>query len=345
MGRAEDLFSRLITDGEAAIEAMIQDRTSEELFLDFKRSADNGAGAKLHQTDRNNLAKAISGFGNAEGGVIIWGVECKNLAALGDVASAKVRIKDPKRFVSWLQGAISGGTVPAHPTVQHVAIMSAQQGEGFAATLIPKSYLAPHQCVSPQQYFMRAGSDFVPVPHAVLQGMFGRRPQPDIFHMWAVGSFQVIPIVGPPQAITFQAGFLLSTNGPGLVHDIFATAELGAPGGKSELKYGFKDKSIWDGSMALGYRFSIVSKDTFKLAPGAIVQPFFLTYRLEPPFLTPLTVIISFGHRDSPTTKIEHIVSPADLHSAYDSYFDKKTSEAEQEFMRTITGGSTEPPV
>jgi len=323
---------------------MIQDRTSEELFLDFKRSADNGAGAKLHQTDRNNLGRAISGFGNSEGGVVVWGVECKNLAASGDVATAKVPLTDPKRFVSWLQGAISGCTVPAHPIVQHFAIPGAQPNAGFAATLIPKSFLAPHQCISPQQYFMRAGSDFVPVPHAVLQGMFGKRPQPDIFHMWAVGGFQVIPVMGPPQAITFQAGFLLSTNGPGLAHDIFVTAELGTPDAKSELKYGFRDKSIWDGSMALGYRFSVVSKDTFKLAPGAIVQPFFLTYRLEPPFLSPLHVIVSFGHRDSPTTKIERIVAPADLQSAYDSYFAKKTTEAEKEFMTAITGESKEPP-
>lgn len=344
MGRAEDLFSRLMADGEAAIEAMIQDRVSEELFLDFKRSADNGNGSKLHQKDRNNLGKAISGLGNSEGGVVVWGVECKNLPATGDVASAKVPIKDPRRFVSWLEGAISGCTVPAHPGVQHLAILGSAPEVGFVATLVPKSYLAPHQCVSPLQYYMRAGSDFVPVPHAVLQGMFGKRPQADIFHMWACGALQVIPVVGPPQAVSFDAGFLLSTNGPGLVRDIFVTAELGSPGGKSLLKYGFKDTENWSGSQALGYRFSIVSNDGFKLAPGAIIQPFFLTYRLQPPFGQPIQVIFSYGHRDSSTTKVEHLVSPADLQAAYDAYFDDKTPAAEHDFMSIITGGAQEPP-
>src|SRR3990172_4238487 len=139
MGRPEDLYSRLVADGAAAIDAMIQDRASEELFLDFKRSADNGAGSKLHQTDRNNLGKAISGFGNSEGGVIVWGVECKNQPGLGDVATATISIKDPKRFVSWLAGAVSGCTVPPHPGVQHQAIQGSTKDEGFAVTLVPKS--------------------------------------------------------------------------------------------------------------------------------------------------------------------------------------------------------------
>ncbi len=343
MGRAEDLYARLIADGLGAIDAMIQDRVSEELFLDFKRSADNGAGAKLHQSDRNNLGRAVSGFGNSEGGMIVWGVECKSQAGAGDVASAKIPIMDPKRFVSWLTGAVSGCTVPAHPGVQH-SVIHESNNEGFVATLIPKSYLAPHQCISPLHYYMRAGSDFLPVPHAVLLGMFGRRPQPDILHMWAVGSFQVIPVVGPPQAISFEAAFLLNTHGPGLVRDIFVTAELGPPGGKSELKYGFKDTANWSGNKAFGYRFSIVSNDAFKLAPGAIISPFFLSFRLHPPFLEPLHLIFSYGHRDSPTIRVEHIVSPHDLQVAYDLYFATKTTDAEQAFMTAVTGGKTKPP-
>ena len=71
MGRAEDLLSRIEVGGEMAIDRMIEDRQCEELFLDFKRSADNGSGARLDSTDRNDLAKAISGFGNSEGGVVI----------------------------------------------------------------------------------------------------------------------------------------------------------------------------------------------------------------------------------------------------------------------------------
>ncbi len=98
MGRAEDLADRLRADGVSAIDALIDDRASEELFLDFKRSSDEGGGTKLSTTDRKNLAKAISGFGNSEGGVIVWGVDCSARADEGDVARAKVPLQDARRF-------------------------------------------------------------------------------------------------------------------------------------------------------------------------------------------------------------------------------------------------------
>jgi predicted HTH transcriptional regulator len=82
-------MARIATAGEGAIDQLIADRQSEELFLDFKRSSDNGAGARLSDADRGNLAKAISGFGNSEGGVIIWGVDCRPNQVVGDVAAAK----------------------------------------------------------------------------------------------------------------------------------------------------------------------------------------------------------------------------------------------------------------
>lgn len=345
MGRAEDLFSRFSDGGADAIDAMIDDRQAEELFLDFKRSADQGTGTKLHQNDRNNLAKAISGFGNSEGGVIVWGVECKNNPQAGDVASAKHPIHNPKRFVSWLEGAISGCTVPPHPGVRHLCVASTSaEDEGYGITLVPTSYLAPHQCVSPPQYYMRAGSDFLPVPHAVLQGMFGRRPQADIFHMWDVRKFQVVPVVGTPRAIAFEAGFLLSTHGPGLVDDMFITAVIGRPGGKSEVTWGFPSPENWHAKQAFGYRFSVVSTTGFKLAPGAILEPFVLDYRLEPPFPGFLHVILQYGHSESSTTVVEHRVSSSELQAAYDQYLTAPSTQAENDFTTVIVGGSDTAP-
>jgi len=114
MTRAQELFQRLVNEGETAIDELIADRTSEELFLDFKASPDNGAGTKLAHSDREKLAKAISGFGNSEGGVIVWGVDCDRLLHDGDVARAKRPVQNPKRFKSWLEAAVSGCTLPPH---------------------------------------------------------------------------------------------------------------------------------------------------------------------------------------------------------------------------------------
>jgi len=142
MGRAEDLYRRLVDGGEKVLDEFIADRQSEELFLGFKRSADNAAGSKLHNTDRANLGKAISGFANSEGGVVVWGVECSPTLNSGDVASAKLPLHNPKRFVSWLEGAVSGCTVPPNPGVRHHAILVSSNA-GYVVTHIPRSGFAP----------------------------------------------------------------------------------------------------------------------------------------------------------------------------------------------------------
>src|SRR5271155_4919954 len=144
MGRAEEIFARIVDQGEAALDEFIDARASEELFLDFKRSADHARGSALHQNDRSNLEKAVSGFGNSEGGVIVWGVDCSRNPAMGDVASAKMPIEQPTRYKSWLENATSGVTVPAHGGVRHHAVLIADD-TGFVVTLIPMSHHAPHQ--------------------------------------------------------------------------------------------------------------------------------------------------------------------------------------------------------
>jgi hypothetical protein len=313
MGRAEDLFDAINQNGEASIDGFIVDRQSEELFLDFKRSADNGAGARLAQTDRNNLGKAISGFGNSEGGILVWGVDCRDVKGSGDVARAKIPIANPRRFRSWLEGAVSGCTVPAHPSVRHHVIEIPGKDEGFVISHIPKSYLAPHQAITPPHYYIRAGSDFVPAPHAVLQGMFGRPDQPTVFHMWAMGPVQTMPIVGPLSAFGLKLGILLTTHGPGLARDIFLNAVLQVPEGPSEMSFTTPDATIWDGRVFLGNTISLVSKDSFKLSPRAIIPTITLQVKFAPPFESDLWYVLYYGHHASPTTKLESRISADEL--------------------------------
>src|SRR5208282_3131638 len=156
----------------------------------------NGEGVRLDGNDRENLAKAISGFGNSEGGVIVWGIDCRPSKELGDVACERVPIKNPTRFVSWLQGAISGYRIPPHSRVQHHAILMPGTDQGYALTYIPKSNHAPHQVIvkgrAQNRYYIRAGSDFVPTPHSVLAGLFGRRPQPFVYYIFATDPAEII---------------------------------------------------------------------------------------------------------------------------------------------------------
>jgi hypothetical protein len=146
MGRPEELFEDLCARGEDAIGDFITDRASEELYLDFKRSADEGKGAKLAQKDRDNLAKAISGFGNTAGGVIVWGIDCRTDSGGADVAKAPFYpVHDAQRFKSWLEGAVRGATIPSHGGIIHSVTALRSDGSGFVSTLVPPSDNPPLQ--------------------------------------------------------------------------------------------------------------------------------------------------------------------------------------------------------
>lgn len=181
MSRAEDIFERLVYFGEDAIDEFILNRQTEELFMDFKQAVSDGKCMRtLHTNDRRNLAKAISAFGNSEGGVLVWGVECAKDIDVGDVAKAKVKVKNVHRFLSWLENAISGCTIPAHHKVRNHIISADKNGDGYLVTYIPKSEIAPLMTTSGSQIYIRSGSNNVPAPYAVIAGMFGKRPQPNI---------------------------------------------------------------------------------------------------------------------------------------------------------------------
>ena len=196
MSRAEDIFQKLIYFGEDAIDEFILARQTEELFLDFKQAVSDGKNFKtLHKDDRRNLAKAISGFGNSEGGVIVWGVECARDIEVGDVAKAKVKVKNVHRFLSWIENAISGCTIPSHNGVRNHIISVDENGDGYVATYIPKSELTPLMTTSNSTIYIRSGSNNVPAPYAVIAGMFGKRPQPNIELLIEDKSIEVIESV------------------------------------------------------------------------------------------------------------------------------------------------------
>jgi len=94
MSRADDLFQRLLNGQLNRVAEMIGSEETKELFLDYKRSADDGGGRSLHNSDRANLSKAVCGFGNSEGGVVLWGLTVAMIATAGMYPP----VRDPYRI-------------------------------------------------------------------------------------------------------------------------------------------------------------------------------------------------------------------------------------------------------
>lgn len=102
----------------------------EDLTLDFKRAP------KFFETsdERQVLAKAISGFGNAGGGLIVWGVRAVKDADGLDAAQAVEPIEDPTRFLSNLTSYSGSAVSPTIAGVVHRLV----DDSSVAVTLVPE---------------------------------------------------------------------------------------------------------------------------------------------------------------------------------------------------------------
>ncbi len=134
--------------------------TAKNYFWISNVPADQGKAKVLHSRDRNNLAKAISGFGNSEGGVVIWGLDCAKDLDGADAVKAKYLILDVKKLASWIEGAVSGCTIPPHSGVVNHPVHTDETEQGFVVTYIPKSENVPHQVIGENRYYIRAGPHF-----------------------------------------------------------------------------------------------------------------------------------------------------------------------------------------
>lgn len=347
MGRAEDLFANLRAKGETEIDRLIEERQSENLWLDFKRSADNGAGRKLHENDWKNLSKAISGFGNSEGGIIVWGVDCSDDSVMGDVPAKKVPIENPQRLASWLESAVSACTVPPHRGVESLPIPSYRSSsKGYVATLVPFSNLAPHQAVKPVgslQYYIRAGSAFVPTPHAVLAGLFGRRPQPKVFQIYEatakIGSRASKP------SIEVEGSMHLFNEGPAIARNVFASIIFGIPNGGSEasVQPDPNNTGYWFTQMEFGIWYTAITNDRFVLAPQTSVKAMRIHLALVPPFLSDYGFRLFVGCDGAPVQTTDVRLTEDELAAFYDRavlMLTKKSPDALQKILDTILGSS-----
>lgn len=317
MNRAQEIYRRIIERGMAAIDEFISERTSEELFLDFKRSSDNGVSPRLSQIDRNNLAKAISGFGNSSGGVIVWGIDCSpdNFVDGADVARAKVPITNIQRFMANIQGAISGCTIPPHDKVECHALRI-EDDLGYLITYIPESQNSPHQVVGKNQYYIRAGSDFFPAPHQVLAGMFGRRPQPHVYQM-----FTISPMRHNGNTLVAELGIMATNGGPGIARDLFITATaIDLIGENSRLSWQLMDQN-WGGNIGFGRIIHIISNEGVRVPPQVFQTPLLLRLELQPPFTEKFTVKMTIGASESPVANFTLQNSPERIQECYEKYF------------------------
>jgi Putative DNA-binding domain len=107
------------------IDDFVSEGRQEDLHLDFKLVKDPG----LDKDDRRTFAKAVSGFANSDGGLIVWGIDARKNAEGVDCAQGKPGVSCLKRRLTKLN-EFTGSVV--NPTVIGVAHRTIESGADHA---------------------------------------------------------------------------------------------------------------------------------------------------------------------------------------------------------------------
>ena len=159
------------------LDQFVQEGKEENLQLDFKIVNRSDLS---HKDDKKNFAKALSGYANSSGGIIVWGIEASKNNEGVDCAQAKSPIENIPLFISKLNEFTGIAVNPIVEGVLHKAIFEDDK-KGFAISLIPESISCPHMAkFSEDRYYKRSGDSFYKMEHFDIEDMFGRRKKPSL---------------------------------------------------------------------------------------------------------------------------------------------------------------------
>lgn len=319
MSRARDLFERIYKEGVKAVEAMVQNEITEDLFLDYKSIATPVGSGKLAESDRKNFAKAISGFGNSDGGVLIWGVDCRQEKGRGDVPRGFEMDLDPARardavwFKTLLDNALTGLTLPPHEGVESIALPLRGSREGIVGTHIPAGLSVPFRGVpdGAKDFYIRAGSNFEPVPHAVLAGLFGRRPQPIITGRFRPQrpSIALYKQFNASGEVSFRVDLELMNEGRGMADDLYVIFEIE---GHSDLRV-LSRIDNWMMNIHNEKKTLVTRPNTLRLPPGSSILAFVLGTRLGHDVPSDLNLRAVCGSPNGPASVCDWFVDAGTL--------------------------------
>ena len=172
--RASILFDQIVNDPNpvAFIEKMVADHLPETEYLDFKTSGGD-------TDNKKNWSVALSGFGNTEGGVIIWGIDARGIPSPDgsgrkiDAASACKPVDYPATLAQLLKDVQLQAVVEPLTGVE-IRYWEKVAGKGYVVCLVPEGGHKPYRAdlESSHQYWQRVGDKFALLPHSLLRSLF-----------------------------------------------------------------------------------------------------------------------------------------------------------------------------
>jgi hypothetical protein len=176
------LIQLLLDNGYSALEDSIL-KIEESLHIEFK-SKQNASSAELDEGDQRSLGEALSGFSNAEGGILIWGVKSHRKNS-NDVCGKLEPISEIEQFHGKLKSLFpSYLSPPNHGVFSFVINAPCKPDRGFVVVIIPKSPTRPCMSNAPKskQFFRKESDRIRKMEHYEIADMFRVAENP-IFHV------------------------------------------------------------------------------------------------------------------------------------------------------------------
>jgi len=178
MDGPEQLFETYRSGGLSYLGTLIGNESESEI-LDFKTFSSTNP-RNWNESDKKSLSEALSGFANSEGGLIVWGVDCRQVDGV-DVAQELKPLQNVSIVHSQMKTLCAGLVSPAVPGVDSFPIFRDELTDiGFIVLLIPRNESTAHMAMSGHKFMYRGGAAFHPMPQWMVADRMGRRPQPKL---------------------------------------------------------------------------------------------------------------------------------------------------------------------
>lgn len=178
MSGADQLFEIYRAGGLTYLQSLVG-KEVETQIQDFKLLEKSQP--PMSKGDKGTYAKALSGFANSDGGVIVWGVDCRKDSTGADVVQPLRPLPQLTVLISDLNTLCSSLVSPGVATLSIPILDTGKIDDGWVVTLVPRGDSEPVQAVgSNHEFRYRAGGAFLPMPQWMVSDRFGRRPHPKV---------------------------------------------------------------------------------------------------------------------------------------------------------------------
>ena len=174
--QASIFYDNLPDDSKEAftkIASLVDEATPEREgeWLDYKNGKDIPLDSKEGKNKIRELwGKALSGFANSGGGLVVWGIQTRN-DGNHDVPANLALVPNPVALMGLLKTYLATEVEPPVLDVRFRSLAN-DQAEGFVIADIPPSRLRPHEAKFLGKYFLRSSHQHVPANPATLRILF-----------------------------------------------------------------------------------------------------------------------------------------------------------------------------